>query len=140
MRGVVSSLARPALIGAAIALPILGAGGRIIMRIIAHWEGRAPVFTVGGTSRVLFFATMAGLAAGIVHGLAKRFIHNALIRNVLFGAFCIAFTWRAVNALLPRPRLLFVALTIVYVIILELTSANAPDEMSATTEPAPSNS
>ena len=53
------------------------------------------VLTVGGTSRVLFFATMAGLAAGLAHGLARKFIHNAFIRNVLFGAFCIAFTWRA---------------------------------------------
>jgi hypothetical protein len=92
------------------------------MRIIAHWEGRVPVLTFAGTSRILFFAAMAGLAAGIVHGILSRFVHNPVVRNVLFAIVCVFFTWRAVNVLLPRPRLMFVALTLVYVIALELVT------------------
>ena len=93
------------------------------MRIIAHMEGRVPAFTVGGTFTVVFAGTMAGLAAGVVHGIMRRYINGVLIRNILFVLICIAFTWRAVNALLPRPRLMFVALTLVYAVVLEIVTA-----------------
>jgi hypothetical protein len=117
------TILRSALTGAAIGLPILGAGGRGIMRIIAHWEGRVPVFTLGGTVTVIFAGTMFGLAAGAVHGILRRYIYNSYARNILFVLICGAFTWRAVNALLPRPRLMFVALTLVYAVILEIITA-----------------
>ena len=42
MRSVLGTILRSALIGAAIGLPILGVGGRGIMRIVAHMEGRVP--------------------------------------------------------------------------------------------------
>ena len=89
------------------------------MRVIAHMEGRVPVLTLGGTVTVLFAGTMFGLAAGAVHGMMRRFIHNILARNILFVVVAIAFTWRAVNDLLLRPRLMFVALTLVFAILLE---------------------
>ena len=38
---------RSALAGVAIGFVILGIGGRVIMRVIAHWEGRVPAFTPG---------------------------------------------------------------------------------------------
>ena len=120
MRSLFGTVARSALMGAAIGLLILGTGGRALMRVIAHWEGRVPVLTVGGTLTVLFAATMAGLAAGVVHGLLKRFVQNSIIRNAIFAIVCVIFTWRAVNVLLPRPRLMFVALTLVYVMVFEL--------------------
>ena len=117
---VLRAIARSAAIGAAIGLPVLGIGGRAIMRVIAHWEGRVPAFTLGGTFTVVFFGVMAGLAGGAVHGLLKAFVSRYWIRNAMFLAICVAITWRAVNALLPRPRLIFVALTVVYVIALEV--------------------
>lgn len=120
MRSLFISVARSALIGAALGVPMLGIAGRILMRVIAHWEQRVPVFTVGGTFTVIFAGTMFGLTAGAVHGLLKRFIHNIVARNIVFAVIAVLFTWRAVNALLPRPRLMFVALTLVYVIVLEL--------------------
>lgn len=120
MRSLFISVARSALIGAALGVPMLGIAGRILMRVIAHWEQRVPVFTVGGTFTVIFAGTMFGLTAGAVHGLLKRFIHNIVARNIVFAVIAVLFTWRAVNALLPRPRLTFVALTLVYVIVLEL--------------------
>lgn len=123
MRRLFSSILRSALIGAAIGLPILGVGGRALMRVIAHWEGRVPVLTFGGTATVIFAGTMAGLASGAVHGVMRHYIHNIIARNALFLLFCVAFTWRGANELLPRPRLTFVALTIVYVIVLEIVTA-----------------
>jgi hypothetical protein len=112
-----------ALTGAVLGLPILGVGGRIIMRIIAHWEGRVPVLTFGGTLTIVFAGTMAGLAGGAAHGILRWLITNALVRNTVFLLLCIAFTWHALNALLPRPRLMFVALTVVYVAALEAVTS-----------------
>ena len=123
MRRLFGSVARSALLGAAIGLPILGVGGRMLMRVIAHWEGRVPVLTVGGTVTVIFAGTMAGLAAGVVHAFLRRFVRSLPVRNILFAITCVVFTWRAVNALLPRPRLMFVALTLLYVIAFELATA-----------------
>lgn len=123
MPGLFGTILRSALIGALVGLSILGAGGRGLMRIIAHWEGRVPVFTVGGTMTVLFAATMAGLAGGAVHGIMSRHIHNTIARNVLFVLVATAFTWWAENTLLPRPRLMFVALTLVYAVVLEIITA-----------------
>lgn len=125
MRNLLGRVARSALIGAAIALPVLGVGGRVLMRVIAHWEGRVPVFTIGGTLRVLFFATMAGVAAGIVHGLLRRFVPSRIAESVIFAIVCVLFTWRAVNELLPRPRFMFVALALLYVIVVELASGRS---------------
>ena len=120
MRSLFSSVARSALIGAAIGIPLLGVAGRILMRVIAHWEGRVPVLTAGGTFTVIFAGTMFGLTAGTVHGLLMRFVRNGVVRNILFAIIAVLFTWRAVNVLLPRSRLMFVALTLVYAIALEL--------------------
>jgi hypothetical protein len=120
MRSLFSSVARSALIGAAIGIPLLGVAGRILMRVIAHWEGRVPVLTAGGTFTVIFAGTMFGLTAGTVHGLLMRFVRNGVVRNILFAIIAVLFTWRAVNVLLPRSRLMFVALTLVYAIVLEL--------------------
>jgi len=125
MRSLFGTVARSGVMGAAIGLPVLGVGGRALMRVIAHWEGRVPVFTVGGTFTVLFAATMAGLAAGVTHGLLQRFVHNAAVRNAIFATVCVLFTWRAVNELLPRPRLMFVALTLLYVVVFEIISRKA---------------
>jgi len=122
-RSIAMSIVASGLMGAAVGLPILGLGGRGVMRIIAHWEGRIPAFTISGTLSVVFVATLAGLAAGLVHGVLKRLIANSYIRNAVLLAICVAFTWRALNTLLPKPRLMFVALTVVYVLVLEIVTA-----------------
>lgn len=139
MRDLFGTVARSALTGALVGLPILGVGGRLLMRVIAHGEGRVPAFTAGGTLTVLFFGTIAGLAGGAVHGFSRRLINNTLARNLLFAIICTAFTWRAVNALLPRPRLMFVALTLVYVIVMELVTARHVSRARFAPEAVPSN-
>ena len=100
-------------------------GGRFIMRIIAHWEGRVPVLTPSGTFTVVMMGALAGLAAGVVHGLLRRFVTQTGVRIALFVVFCVAFTWHGANELLPRPRLLFLALTLAYAVVLELISSKA---------------
>jgi len=116
---------RSAVAGAAVGFVILGIGGRVIMRVIAHWEGRVPAFTFSGTFTVVMMGALAGVAAGVVHGLLRRFVPQTVIRVALFIVFCVAFTLHGVNALLPRPRLIFVALTLAYVVVLELVSLKA---------------
>src|SRR4029453_18375887 len=108
---------RSALAGAAVGFVILGIGGRVVMRVIAHWEGRVPAFTPSGTFTVVMMGALAGLAAGVVHGFVRRFIARRAIRIALFVVFCVAFTWHGANELLPRPRLMFVALTLTYVAV-----------------------
>ena len=123
MRRLFGSVARSALLGAAIGLPVLGVGGRMLMRVIAHWEGRAPVLTSGGTMTVILAGAVAGLAAGVIHALLERFVPNFLARNTLFAIICVAFTWYVVIDLLLRPRLMFVALILIFVIVFELAFA-----------------
>lgn len=124
---------RHGIAGALIGLPVLGVGGRSLMRVIAHREGRVPVLTVGGTINVLLAATMAGLAAGITYGMLRRFVASALIRHTAFLVLCVLLTWRAVNELLPWSRLMFVALTIFYAIILELWFARRSSRQAGDT-------
>lgn len=131
MRSLIGTILRSALIGALIGLPMLGAAGRVIMRIIAHMEGRVPILTLGGTITVLFAGTMFGLAAGAVHGILRRYIHGVFMRNILFVLIAVAFTWRAANELLPRPRLMFVALTLVYAVVLEIVTAKMERDQSS---------
>jgi hypothetical protein len=116
---------RSALAGAVIGFVVLGIGGRVIMRVIARWEGRVPVLTPSGTFTVVMLGTLAGLTGGVIHGLLRRFISRTPIRILAFSVVCVAFTYHALNALLPRPRLMFVALTLFYVATLELISSKA---------------
>ena len=109
LRSLVPSIAA----GGAVGFVVLGIGGRIMMRIIAHWEGRVPVLTLG-TITVLMMGTLAGIAAGIIHGLLRQFIKREAIQVAVFFLFCILFTVWGVSGILPRPKLLFVAITIVY--------------------------
>jgi hypothetical protein len=114
-----------ALTGAAIGLVVLGIGGRLIMRVIAHWEGRVPVLTPSGTFTIVMMGALAGLAGGVIHGFLRQFVSRASIRVTVFVLICVAFTYYALSDLLPRPRLMFVGLTLVYVVTLELITSKA---------------
>lgn len=105
--------------GAVIGFIVLGIGGRVMMRIVAHWEGRVPVLTEG-TITVLLMGAVAGAAAGIVHGLLQRFIASSPARLTAFLAFCVLFTIYGVHDLLIRPMLLFIAISVVYAIALDV--------------------
>jgi len=105
--------------GAIVGFIVLGIGGRVMMRIIAIWEGRVPVLT-SGTIEVLFMGILAGVAGGLIYGILRWFIRRAVMRFPLFLAICVLFTLQGVSNILFRPKLLFVAITIVYCVLVEV--------------------
>src|SRR5512132_637817 len=108
--GLRSDLLRGALLG----LVILGIGGRLLMRVIAHMEGRVPAFTIQGSTTVVFAGTVAGLLSGLIYHLLRRFVRQAWVRTAAFMAICERVSWRAGHLLLPLPQVMFMTLALVY--------------------------
>jgi hypothetical protein len=111
-----SDLIRGTLLG----FVILGIGGRLLMRVIAHMEGRAPVFTPEGTVAVVFYGTVAGAFSGLIYHLLRRFVHKPWIRSAAFIAICELVSWRGVSGLLPVPKVMFMGLALVYLVIVDV--------------------
>jgi hypothetical protein len=106
--------------GALVGLVVLGVGGRLLMRVIAHMEHRPLfVFTIEGTLTVVFAGTVAGLFAGFVYYVARRFLRQPWVRTLVFVAICELVVWRGVHGLLPVPQLMFMTLALVYLIIID---------------------
>jgi hypothetical protein len=114
--GLRSDLIRGTLLG----LIILGIGGRLLMRVIAHMEGRNPVFTFPGSVTVVFAGTVAGALAGLIYYLLRRFVRNSWIPTGAFIAICELISWRGVSGLLPLPQAMFMSLALVYLVIVDL--------------------
>ena len=124
MKGFLRSILPSVGVGAVAGLIVLGVGGRIMMRVVAHWEGRQPVLSAGGTFTVVMMGMVAGAAAGIVYGVLRRFVKNYPLQLGMFFTFCVLFTLRGVNELLGRPKLLFVGITLIYCTIVALAMNN----------------
>ena len=106
--------------GALVGLVVLGIGGRLLMRVIAHVEHRPLlVFTPQGTLTVVFAGTVAGLFAGLIYYLVRRFLHQPWLRTTVFIAICELVTWRGVHGLLPVPQLMFMTLALIYLAIID---------------------
>lgn len=99
---------------------LLGAGGRLVMRVIAHMEGRTPVLTMRGTTTVFIAGTLAGFLGTLIYGILARFIKRPLALWISFIAIGEAITFSAVHQLLPQPRLLFMTLALVFLVIVGL--------------------
>jgi hypothetical protein len=110
------SLVRATLLG----LVILGIGGRLLMRVVAHMEGRAPAFTIEGTVAVVFYGTAAGAFSGIVYYVLTRFVARSWIRTTAFIIICGLISWRGVNGLVPVSQAMFMALALFYLGIVDL--------------------
>jgi hypothetical protein len=130
MKGFLRSILPSVVVGAVVGLIVLGVGGRILMRIIAHWEGRQPVLSPDGTLTVVTMGTIAGTAAGIIYGLLRRFIKSYPLQIVAFFVFCVVVTLYGVKELLVRPKLLFVGLTLVYCAIVAAVSSKVDTRAS----------
>ena len=111
-----SSLIRGTLLG----LAILGVGGRLLMRVVAHMEGRAPAFTPEGSLAVVFYGGVAGAFSGLVYYLLARFIEKSWLRTAAFILICGLIALRGVSGLLPVPQAMFVTLALVYLIIVDV--------------------
>jgi hypothetical protein len=106
--------------GTLVGLVWLGMGGRVLMRVVAHMEHRPVfVFTIEGTLTVVLAGTAAGLFAGFIYYLVRRFIRKPWLRTVTFIAICELITWRGVHGLLPVPQVMFMTLALVYLIIID---------------------
>ena len=106
--------------GALVGLVVLGIGGRILMRVVAHMEHRPLfVFTIKGTLTVVFAGAVFGLFAGFVYYLTRRFIRESWLRTVLFVAFCELVVWLGVHELLRVPQLMFIGLGLIYIAIID---------------------
>ena len=113
--------------GAVLGLVILGIGGRLLIRVVAHREHRPEmVFTVPGTVTVLVAGTLAGLAAGLIYYALRRFVRATAIRTALFLGICGLIVWRGVHGLLLVPQLMFMALALVFLLVLDVMGRRAP--------------
>jgi hypothetical protein len=113
--------------GAVVGLLVLGIGGRLLMRVIAHREHRpAMVFTIPGTLAVVFAGTVAGLGAGVIYYVLRRFVRESWLRTAVFVIICGLIAWRGVHGLLLVPQLMFMALALVFLIIMDAMGRRTP--------------
>jgi hypothetical protein len=106
--------------GTLLGLLILGVGSRLLMRVVAHMEGRVPVFTPEGSVAVVFYGTVAGLASGLIYHVLRRFVHKPWIRTISFIAICGLISWRGVSGLLPVSKAMFMALALVFLVLVDI--------------------
>jgi hypothetical protein len=112
--------------GALVGFLVLGVGGRLLMRLIAHREQRhVMVFTIPGTLTVLLAGTVAGLAAGLIYYLLRRFIRANWVRTATFVGICGLIAWRGVHGLLLVPQLMFMTLALAFLIIVDVMGRRA---------------
>ncbi len=109
------------LLGIALGLPILGIGGRIAMRVIAHATNVAPGFSLGGTMTVVGLGAVSGAAGGLIYAILVRVLRDrATVRGVIFGVILILLTLRGTDPFTPLTLSLFLPLTLLYGTLLHL--------------------
>lgn len=108
------------LAGIALGLAILGIGGRIAMRVIAHATYAAPSFSLGGTMTVMLMGAVSGAAGGVIYAVLARFLADrAGIRAVLFGVILALLTLRGTSPSTPLSLSLFLPLALLYGALLD---------------------
>jgi hypothetical protein len=106
--------------GTLLGMIILGIGSRLLMRVVAHMEGRVPVFTPEGSIAVVFYGTVAGAFSGLIYYLLRRFVRKPWVRTAAFITICELVAWRGVSGLLPLPQVMFMALALFYLVIVDV--------------------
>ena len=113
-------------LGAGLGALILGGGGRLAMRGITLWEGRAHQFSVRGTLTVLGFGAAFGiLGAGLRAALdaaAERWLPSRVphwARTAAFAMICLALAVLMLTPLTVHRLVLFPPLVALYVLALE---------------------
>ena len=113
--------------GTLVGLVVLGIGGRLLMRVIAHMENRAVlVLTIQGTLTVLFAGTVAGALGGLIYYFLRRFVRQPWVCTSAFIAIYELIIWLGVHTLLPRPQVMFMALALVYLVIIDVMGWHRP--------------
>jgi hypothetical protein len=108
------------LAGIAAGLPILGIGGRIAMRVIAHATNVTPAFSLTGTTTVVLLGGVSGAAGGLIYAVLARLMPNrSIVRGLTFGVILVLLTLRGLSPPTPLTLALFVPLTLVYGTLLD---------------------
>lgn len=118
------ALVREALLGGAVGLVVLGIGGRIVMRVIAHRTGAAPSFTLGGTLSIVAVGAAAGALGALFHLLASAIARrvaggSTAVRLLVFFALLALVTIRGLHGSPPASAALFWPLVLVYGVTLD---------------------
>ena len=111
-----SNLVRATLLG----LVILGIGGRLLMRVAAHMEGRPLLFTPEGSIAVVFYGAVAGAFSGFVYYVLGRFVHKPSMRTAAFLVICGLVTLRGVRGSATVSQAMFIVLALVYLVIVDV--------------------
>jgi hypothetical protein len=106
--------------GVAVGTLVLGIGGRLAMRGIAHFVGQPPSFSLGGSVTVIFLGMVSGLVGAVVFVSLRVWLPRwRLLRITLFWVFLTLVTLRGLLPL-DTPRLvLFGPLVVIYGVALE---------------------
>ena len=110
--------------GAVLGVLILGVGGRLAMRGVTLWEGRAHQLTAAGTITVLLWGTGFGIAGALLRwGLGRGFDRwlpgvRPGMRLLAFSAIVLALTLALLTPLTMHRVVLFVPLAVLYVVAL----------------------
>jgi uncharacterized BrkB/YihY/UPF0761 family membrane protein len=103
------------LAGIAVGVPILGIGGRIAMRVIAHATDVAPGFSLGGTLTVVLMGAVSGAAGGLIYAVLHRVLPNRDgWRALIFGVVLVLLTLHGLSPATPLSLSLFLPLTLLY--------------------------
>jgi hypothetical protein len=108
------------LLGIALGLPILGIGGRVAMRIIAHATNVAPSFSVGGTVTVVLLGAASGAAGGLIYAvMARAMPRRTRLRMAAFGIVLTLLTLRGASPFSALTLSVFLPLTLLFGAVLD---------------------
>ena len=109
------------IVGAVVGTPILGVGGRIVMRIFSIVTDAPGGFTLGGTMTVILMGMLSGIGGGAISAIIHRFVPGpAFIRTALLALACGLLTMRGLHPVRLLPLALFVPLVVAYVAVLDI--------------------
>jgi hypothetical protein len=121
-------LVRELAIGAGAGLLVLGAGGRVAMRLIALREGTPTGVTVGGTLTVVVLGLVSGVAGALLLALSdaaagrltrRRPGARPWTRRALFAALLLLVTLRGLRGSPPIGLPMFLPLVVLYGVALD---------------------
>lgn len=103
------------LLGIALGTAILGIGGRVAMRVIAHATNVAPAFSFGGTMTVVWLGAVSGAAGGLIYTVLARVLPTRpVVRALAFGLVLVLLTLRGLSPATPLSLGLFMPLTLLF--------------------------
>jgi len=103
------------LLGVATGALFLGAGGRLVMRLVALATGRFPTFSVRGTLTVVLSGAVAGAVGGLIlFVLARLLPKRPWLRGLTFSAVCYVIALPGLRPPQPLVFALFAAAFLAY--------------------------